>query len=80
MLKKKEKTSKDVDALRELVTLESEVVNVSSLKVEVNDESNSFPLLIDGKIYGPYQKIRISPYMVGDKHIFLPIMTFVPLV
>ena len=76
MLRKKEKTSKDIEVLEEMVNNEGDICDVANIRIQIDDESNSFPILIDGKVFGPFQKIQITPYKIDDKNVTMPIMTY----
>jgi hypothetical protein len=67
------------DTLYQIVNNDGDFKDVESISIEVADESYNFFILIDGKVFGPYQKIRISPYEVNSTPVHLPIMTYFPI-
>ncbi len=80
LTRKKDKSQKDVDALRETMKNEAEYGDVGTLEVEVVDDDSQFDILLDGKLFESFTKIRISPSLLKDgTQLTLPLMSFLAL-
>ena len=52
---------------------------IHSTYIKSLDQDSSFHVRIDNNYYGPFTEIEVKPLtVIGDKHIYLPIMTFMP--
>ncbi len=68
-----------MEALLEIAKTSGDIRDVADMHIEVKDESNRFPLLIDGKQFGPFQRIKIYPFTINSQPVTLPIKTFLPI-
>ena len=54
-------------------------VSVSVDKVLKRDVDENFMILLDGELFGPFEKVVIKPMMTEEgKHMFFPVSTFFP--
>lgn len=51
--------------------------HVNGLEV-TSHEGSPFQVLIDGQLFGPYVRLRISPAELSGKRVVFPVMTFFP--
>ncbi len=53
---------------------------IHSTYIKSLDHDLSFHIRVDNNYYGPFSEIEVKPLtVIGDKHIYLPIMTFTPI-
>ena len=54
-------------------------ISVSVDKVLKRDVDENFMILLDGELFGPFEKVAIKPMMTEEgKHMFFPVSTFFP--
>ena len=55
--------------------------DITEMEVSVTDDDSQFDLLLDGKIFGSFTKIRITPTIIKatKEHLSLPIMSYFPI-
>jgi hypothetical protein len=54
--------------------------HISQADIECDDKKKTFHVLLDGVLYGPFYRIRITPVNVNQDEIMtIPFMTFLPI-
>ena len=87
-MSKRDKKSKD---LYTSVVTDGSSCHVYEVEIKVTSPSTRFYMMIDGGVFGPFQKIKISPTLVTRQganptekvsppsyHLSIPIMSYLP--
>jgi hypothetical protein len=53
-------------------------VDTASAEVAGCSEATRFHVLVDGEVFGPFHRIRITPLRVDGKAVRMPVMLFNP--
>jgi len=52
---------------------------VGNVELEIEDKiKNKFDVLVDGELYGPCLKVRVSPVTVGEEAVQMRFCTYAP--
>jgi len=74
-----QKGSKPKDPTKRSTLLADAKQHTNYIEITSSLETGSFQLLIDGQLFGPFYKIRISPIELGGKRVVFPAAAFFPL-
>eukprot|EP01130_Rhizamoeba_saxonica_P010916 TRINITY_DN4504_c0_g1_i2.p1 TRINITY_DN4504_c0_g1~~TRINITY_DN4504_c0_g1_i2.p1 ORF type:complete len:817 (-),score=144.24 TRINITY_DN4504_c0_g1_i2:30-2423(-) len=53
--------------------------HVNNIEIEAGEKTRNFDVLLDGKVYGPFSKIKIIQAGIHDNNYSLPIMSYLPI-
>ena len=63
-----------------MITNDGVYTDIISVEIEVTDSANCFEIMLDGKVRGGFQRIRIKPTIINSDHqLKLPLMSFFPI-